>query len=120
MFYFLGRMVEGVLAAGRLLILYVAGAYAAAFAEYLVSPESTVPVIRASGAVSAVLGAYAIYFGNRTAPSGRFLSSETRTLSWLATAWIGRQLLSGLRLNGHQENGGCAGGKDGVRPSHYQ
>src|SRR3546814_6544591 len=68
MFYYLGRMVEGVLGSGRLLILYVAGAYAAAFAEYLVSPESTVPVIGASGAVSAVLGAYAIYFGNRTAP----------------------------------------------------
>src|SRR3546814_2347329 len=87
MFYYLGRMVEGVLGSGRLLILYVAGAYAAAFAEYIVSPESTVPVIGASGALSAVLGAYAISFGNRTAPSGRFLSSETRTVLWLAAAW---------------------------------
>src|SRR3546814_12594512 len=84
----------------------VAGAYAAAFAEYLVSPESTVPVIGASGAVSAVLGAYAIYFGNRTAPSGRFLSSETRTVLWLAAAWIGLQLLIGLVLHGPQ--GGIA------------
>src|SRR3546814_18415259 len=45
MFYYLGRMVEGVLGSGRLLILYVAGAYAAAFAECLVSPESNVPEI---------------------------------------------------------------------------
>ena len=106
MFYYLGRMAEGVLGSGRLLILYVAGAYAAAFAQYLVSPESTVPVIGASGAVSAVLGAYAIYFGNRTAPSGRFLSSETRTVLWLAAAWIGLQLLIGLVLNGPE--GGIA------------
>src|SRR3546814_21035493 len=91
-------MVEGVLGAGRLLILYVAGAYAAAFAEYLDSPESTVPVIGASGAVSAVLGAYAIYFGNRTAPSGRFLSSETRTLLWRAAAWLGLTILIGIVL----------------------
>src|SRR3546814_7649087 len=45
MFYYLGRMVEGMLGSGRLLILYVDGSYAAAFAEYLVSPASIVPVI---------------------------------------------------------------------------
>src|SRR3546814_15769678 len=94
MFYYLGRMVEGVLGSGRLLILYVAGAYAAAFAEYLVSPESTVPVVGASGAVSAVLGAYAIYFANRTEPCGRFLSPETPTVLWLASALICLMLLN--------------------------
>src|SRR3546814_19509177 len=57
MFYYLGRMVAGVLGSGRLLILYVAGAYAAACAEYLGSPEPNVPVIGEVGEAAGGPGA---------------------------------------------------------------
>jgi membrane associated rhomboid family serine protease len=100
MFYYLGRPVELVTGSPRFLVLYVAGAYAAAFAEYIATPDSAVPVIGASGAVSAILGAYAIYFGERSAQKGRFLSAEARTMLWMAAAWIGLQLLVGLVFNG--------------------
>lgn len=106
MFYYLGRFVEPVLGGPRFLLLYVIGAYAAGFAEYLVTPSSPIPVIGASGAVSAVLGAYAIYFGERRAGEGRLLSAEARTALWLAATWIGLQLLIGFVLNG--PDGGIA------------
>lgn len=106
MLYYLGRYVEAFLGVLRFLLLYVTGAYFAGFAEYITSPESTVPVIGASGAVSAVLGAYAIYFGERKAGEGRVLSSHARTVIWLAASWIGLQLLTGLVLNG--PHGGIA------------
>src|SRR3546814_8933830 len=63
-------------------------------------------LIGASGAVSAVLGAYAIYFGERRAGEGRLLSAEARTVLWLAATWIGLQLLIGFVLNG--PDGGIA------------
>lgn len=106
MLYYVGRFVEAVLGVPRFLLLYGVGAYLAGFAEYVSGPESTVPVIGASGAVSAVLGAYAIYFGERKAGAGRLLSAETRTVLWLAASWIGLQLLAGMVLNGPE--GGIA------------
>src|SRR3546814_19125929 len=63
-------------------------------------------LIGASGAVSAVLGAYAIYFGERRAGEGRLLSAEARTVLWLAATWIGLQLLIGFVLYG--PDGGIA------------
>lgn len=106
MLYYVGRFVEGVLGVPRFLLLYGIGAYIAGFTEYLSGPQSSVPVIGASGAVSAVLGAYAIYFGERKAEKGRFLSAETKTVLWLAASWIGLQLLAGMVLNGPE--GGIA------------
>lgn len=100
MLYYVGRFVEAVLGAPRFLFLYVAGAYAAGFTEYVADSQSVIPVIGASGAVSAVLGAYALYFGNRRASASRYLSAEARTVLWLAISWIGLQLLTGWVLNG--------------------
>ncbi len=100
MLYYVGRFVEAILGGSRFLLLYAIGAYAAGFAEYLATSDSPVPVIGASGAVSAVLGAYAIYFGERKAGEGRLLSSDARTVLWLAATWIGLQLLTGAVLNG--------------------
>lgn len=100
MLFYVGRLVEALLGAPRFLLLYVIGAYVAGFTEYVVNPSSQVPVIGASGAVSAVLGAYALYFGERRASAGRVLSAEARTVLWLAASWIGLQLLMGAVLNG--------------------
>ena len=52
-----GTKVERVLGAGGLITLYVVGAYAAAIAQWLVDPVSVMPMIGASGAISAVVGA---------------------------------------------------------------
>ena len=60
---FCGRHVEWVLGPGGIAILYLVGAYAAAGGQYLADPQSAAPMIGASGAISAVLGAYAVLFG---------------------------------------------------------
>jgi len=63
LFAYCGRQVESVLGPGPLVVLYVIGAYAAAAGQYLLDPMSTAPMIGASGAISALVGAYALSFG---------------------------------------------------------
>src|SRR4029079_17460421 len=58
-----GTQVERVLGATGLIVLYVAGAYAATAAQWGVDPLASVPMIGASGAISAVMGAFALSFG---------------------------------------------------------
>jgi membrane associated rhomboid family serine protease len=88
MFVYCGKQVEGVIGGMRLLILYVIGAYGAAFAQYAVDPQSVMPMIGASGAISAVVGAYALMFGRgQVKRIGPIPSVVVRAL-WLAAAWI--------------------------------
>ena len=89
-----GRKVEEARGPGFLLSLYLVGAYAAALAQFALDPAARVPMIGASGAVSAVLAAYALMFGEMRTHSGRPLTPLARVL-WLAAGWIGVQLLIG-------------------------
>ena len=45
-------------------LFYLASGFAAAFAHILVQPNSTVPVVGASGAIAGVMGAYLVLFPN--------------------------------------------------------
>ncbi len=84
MLVFCGRLVETVIGGGRLALLYGVGAYGAALAQYLIDSGSQAPMIGASGAISAVLAAYALMFG-RERLTGRF-AQWVRAL-WLLAAW---------------------------------
>ena len=93
---FCGRRVENVLGPAGLLILYVLGAYAAAGAQYLVDPHSLVVMIGASGAISAVLGAYAMLYGrNRVSVVSGRLAVWLNAL-WLMAAWVILQVMVGI------------------------
>lgn len=93
---FCGRSVERVVGGQGIVILYLVGAYAAAAAQYAVDPAEMVPMVGASGAISAVLGAFALLFGrNKVKVASPGLASLLHAL-WLAAAWIGLQLLIGL------------------------
>jgi membrane associated rhomboid family serine protease len=93
---FCGRRVENVLGPVSLAILYLLGAYAAAGAQYLADPYSFVVMIGASGAISAVLGAYAMLFGrNRVSVVSGRLAVWLNAL-WLMTAWVILQVLVGI------------------------
>jgi membrane associated rhomboid family serine protease len=97
---FCGRHVEWVLGPGGLAILYLAGAYAAAGGQYLVDPTSVAPMVGASGAISAVLGAYAVLFGkNKVKVAGRRLALALNAL-WLLAAWVVLNLIVGLIAQG--------------------
>ena len=63
LFVYCGRTLEATLGWAPLLILYVAGAYGAATGQYFAGPNSEIPMIGASGAISAVLAVYALLFG---------------------------------------------------------
>ena len=58
-FVWCGSAVERVLGMTGLILLYLVGAFAAAFAQWAVDPAGTVPMVGASGAISAVMGAFA-------------------------------------------------------------
>ena len=60
---FCGRPTENVLGPIALAVLYLRGAYAAAAAHYAMAPSDITPMIGASGAISAVIGAYSMLFG---------------------------------------------------------
>lgn len=106
MLVFCGRWVESVLGSGLTGILFLVGAYAAAFAQWLPDPQSMVPVIGASGAISALVGAYALLFSQKRVKAIGPVSAHQVRMLWLAAAWIGVQLLVGLTFN----EGGAGGG----------
>lgn len=57
-----GNNVEDTLGHGRFLLFYLVSGIAAAVTQTLVGPDSRVPMIGASGAISGVLGAYFLLF----------------------------------------------------------
>lgn len=97
---FIGRQLEAPLGAKAMGVLLVVGAYAGAFAQYLADPASAVPMIGASGAISALIAVFALIFSrSQTKATGPIPAHWVRAL-WLALAWIGLQLLLGLSGGG--------------------
>lgn len=90
---FAGRQVEMVLGGRLTALLYVVGAYAAAAGQWALAPDLPVPMVGASGAISALLAAYALLFGNREVKRlGPIPASVVRML-WLGAGWILLQFL---------------------------
>jgi membrane associated rhomboid family serine protease len=57
-----GNNIEDAMGRVKFVLFYLAGGLAATLAQTLIDPSSTVPSIGASGAVAAVLGAYALLY----------------------------------------------------------
>ena len=96
-----GTQVERVIGAGGLIVLYIVGAYAAAAAQWGVNPHNEVPVIGASGAISAVMGAYALSFGRAKAFTRNLRINRWINVVWLLVAWVVLQVMMGW-LGGQQ------------------
>jgi membrane associated rhomboid family serine protease len=90
-----GRAIEPVLGSRGMAALYLVGAYAAAAAQWAAAPLETTPMIGASGAVSAVIGAYSLLFGRNKVRIANHALAVAVNVVWLAAAWIGLQLLIG-------------------------
>ncbi len=100
MLAFCGRPVESVLGPVALALLYLLGAYAAAGAQFAVSPVASGPMVGASGAISAIIGAYAMLFGrNKVKVANPTLALWLNAL-WLMVAWVVLQLCIGIALSG--------------------
>jgi len=95
-----GDNVEDRLGRVRFLIFYFVAGLAASLAQFAVSPGSTVPCVGASGAISGVLGAYALIFPHARVlsviPLGFFLQLLEIPAYIFLFIWFGLQVVSGL------------------------
>ena len=102
--FIFGAAVEYRMGAMRYLIFYFAAGIAASLATVWIAPESSVPVIGASGAIAGVLGAYFIFY-----PRARVLTIlpififiqfiEIPAVIYLFV-WFAVQLYAGLQQSG--------------------
>jgi membrane associated rhomboid family serine protease len=95
-----GAAVERVLGWSNLLILYIVGAYAAAGAQWLVDPMGTVPMVGASGAISAIIGASSLSFGRPRQITGSARANRWINALWLMAAWVLLQMAMGWLAGG--------------------
>ncbi|WP_114226415.1 MULTISPECIES: rhomboid family intramembrane serine protease [Sphingomonas] len=82
-----GVAVERVLGAPGLVVIYLVSAVTSALAQWGYAPLSDVPVIGASGAISGVIGAYALSFGRPKQVSRNQSLNRLVHIVWLAVAW---------------------------------
>jgi len=84
----------------RFLVFYLACGVAAVFAQAIPAPQSVVPMIGASGAISGVLGAYLLLFPRARVlvlvPLGFVLQVIRLPAVWVLGLWFLVQLLSSL------------------------
>jgi len=90
-----GTAVERVLGRTGLIGLYVVGAYAAAAAQWLSDPYGNM-MVGASGAISAVVGAFALSFGRAKRITSSVRANHWINVAWLLATWVVLQLMVGL------------------------
>ncbi|WP_428680586.1 rhomboid family intramembrane serine protease [Sphingopyxis sp.] len=100
MLLYIGRQLEAPLGSKAIAVLLLLGAYAGALAQFLADPQSAVPMIGASGAISALVAVFALIFSRtKTSAIGPIPAHWVRAL-WLAAAWILIQIALGLSGGG--------------------
>jgi membrane associated rhomboid family serine protease len=74
---------------------YLAGGIFATVAHYLAQPDSTIPVVGASGAIAAIMGAYAVWFPNAPVRTLIFLFLRDISAKWFLGFWFVTQFFTG-------------------------
>jgi membrane associated rhomboid family serine protease len=107
-----GDNIEDRIGHGRYLTFYLVGGIAAAGAQIALSPDSQVPMVGASGAIAAVLGAYLIEYPRARIRSLLFLGYFIRFVNVPAIVvlgmWFVLQSLSGFLSLSVMSTGGVA------------
>ena len=93
-----GREVERILGPGPIVLLYVAGAYAAAAGQYVLDPLSAYPMIGASGAISAIIGAFALSFSRPKPIVSNFRLNRALNTLWIMVAWVVLQWMTAFLM----------------------
>ena len=96
MLFYTGRESERAVGVRGIVILYLVGAYAAAAAQWVASPGGQMPMIGASGALSAIVGAYSLLYGRSRARAIGPIPAWLVHVLWLALAWTGINMLIGV------------------------
>jgi len=108
-----GNNVEDRLGSIPFLLFYLVGGVAAALTQVAIDPRSTIPLVGASGAIAATLGAYLVLFPGARILSLVFLGFFYQLIEVPAIIvlgfWFGLQLLSGFASFGAETaDGGVA------------
>lgn len=104
-----GNNIEDAMGHGRFIVFYLLCGTVAMFAHAVTAPESTVPMIGASGAIAGVLGAYLLLFPRARVlvliPLGVFTRTMPVPALYVLGLWIVMQI-----VNGAFSWGGLGGG----------
>jgi membrane associated rhomboid family serine protease len=108
-----GNNVEDRLGGIPFLLFYLVGGIAAALTQVVIAPQSSIPLVGASGAIAAALGAYIVLFPGARIVSLVFLGFFYQLLEVPALIvlgfWFGLQLLNGfVTLGPETAQGGVA------------
>ena len=106
--YVFGDNIEDAMGHVSYLLFYLICGIAAALTQILLNPDSTIPIIGASGAISGVMGAYIVLF-----PHGKIRTIVFYVLmlvpAWIVIGvWFALQLFSGFSTLGGPDVGGVA------------
>ena len=93
-----GREVERILGPAPVVVLYVVGAYAAAAGQYLLNPLAEYPMVGASGAISALVGAFALSFSRPRPIVRSFRLNRALNTLWILAAWVVLQWMTAYLL----------------------
>ncbi len=103
--------------------LWLVGAYAAVVAQWAIDPRSAVPMVGASGAISAIIGAYALLFGQGKARAIGPVPAHVVHALWLGVSWALLNIAigwasagSGMPIAGAAHVGGFVAGMLLLRP----
>lgn len=94
--YIFGDNVEDALGRVRFIVFYLACGLGAAFAQVLIDPSSTVPMVGASGAISGVMAAYLRLFPQARVITLIFIFVYQVPAVFFIVFWFVLQLLSGV------------------------
>ena len=100
MLVFAGTMVERVIGGSGLVFAYLVGAIGAALAQFLFDPASPIPMIGASGAISALFGLYALFFGQPKQFTSNMRLNRWIHVLWLMITWVALQWMAGYLAGG--------------------
>jgi membrane associated rhomboid family serine protease len=110
--YLFGNNVEDSMGRLRFVVFYLLCGVAAALLQVVLTPDSPVPMVGASGAISGVMGGYLVLYPRvrvfALVPIGFFLMSMALPAWTMLLYWFVIQLLSGLTLVAGARGGGVA------------
>lgn len=76
-------------------LFYLAGGVVATLAHFAVQPSSTIPVVGASGAIAAIMGAYVLWFPNAPIRTLVFFMLRDVSAKWFLGFWFISQFFIG-------------------------
>jgi len=97
---FVGSQVERVIGASGIVLAYLVGAIAAAATQFAVDPSSNMPMVGASGAISALFGLYALFFGRPKQVTANQKINRWIHAAWLLATWVVLQWMSEMLAGG--------------------